>query len=395
MRLSDQLMEQALVREAMAYLDGCQEELVELITAITQIPAPSLQEGARGQYVKKLMEEFGFPHVQVDEAGNVIGFFPGKDPGRVIVTMAHMDTVFPADTDLTVRRDGNILAAPGVSDNSTSVAQMLLLGKLFARFVPLPHPLILVANTGEEGLGDLKGARYFCSNLGSYDFAGFRPSPDALVFLNMDGGLGQLTTAGVGSRRLRIRYFGEGGHSWGAFGKSSAIHGLGTAIAGIAKIKVPSNPKTTYNVGVIRGGISVNSIAQEAEMLLDMRSVSQDALRDLEARVLAILDEAARETRTTYSVDVVGDRPTGSIPVESGYVQGLLQLGRELGFELVPSASSTDSNIPLSMGWPAVTMGFKRSENGHRTSEYLYIDSLVPGIKFALLCFAGLLFDKF
>ena len=383
------------IEKGLAEIAGCEEELVALITRITEVPAPSHEEGERGRLIASIMKEFGFPEVQTDPVGNVLGFFPGKDPSRVIVSMAHMDTVFPADTPLKVRREGNILAAPGVSDNSTSVAQMLLIGRIFSRNLPLPHPVVLIANVGEEGLGDLKGSRYFCAHVKEYDFGGFRLEPSRLVFLNVDGGLGQLVNAGIGSRRLKVTYRGEGGHSWGAFGNSSAIHGLGTAIAAIAKIKVPENPRTTYNVGVISGGISVNSIAATAEMLIDMRSVSDQALAQVEKDVRAAIDSAAAETRTTYEVEVVGDRPTGMLPPDSPLVRGLIELGKEHGIELHPSASSTDSNIPLAMGWPSVTMGFKKSENGHKVTEYLYIDSLVPGTKFALYCYEALLFDRF
>lgn len=380
------------IQEGLKELDGCQEELVDLITRVVQVPAPSNDEADRGKLIASLMREFGFPVVQTDAVGNVLGFFPGEDASKVIVSMAHMDTVFPRDTDLSVKRDGNILAAPGVSDNTASVCQMLLVGRIFARNVPLPHPVILIANVGEEGLGDLRGARYFCDHVEEYDFDGFKIDPVSLVFLNIDGGMGHIVNEGIGSRRLRVTYRGEGGHSWGAFGKSSAIHGMGTAIAKIAKIKVPEKPKTTYTVGVVQGGHSVNSIAQSAWMLLDMRSVAGGPLKALEKEVREILQWAAEDTGTTYEVEVVGDRPTGSISPDSPLVKTIVELGKEHGIEYHLAPSSTDSNIPLAKGWPAITMGFKRSENGHRTSEYLYIDSLVPGIKLLLECYGRLFY---
>ncbi len=393
--VSESLKKEPMVQQGLEYFENCLEEYVELITEITQVPAPSNQEEQRTEYLKNKMESMGFPQVQVDAVGNVLGFFPGKDKSRVIVSMAHIDTVFPMDTDLTVKREDNILAAPGVSDNTASVACMLLLGKVFLKHLPLPHPVLLIANVGEEGLGDLRGARYFCDHVEDYDFDGFKLKPENLIFLNIDGGLDSIVNRGIGSRRLRIEFTGEGGHSWGTFGNSSAIHGLGTAIGKIAKIQVPSDPKTTYNVGVIEGGHSVNSIAQNASMLLDMRSIDEESLAGLEKQVMKILEESASETNTQYSIEVVGDRPIGSLSPDSDLVKGLLSLGKELGYNLSLEAGSTDSNIPLSRGWPAVTMGFKNSRNGHKISELLYIDSLVPGIKFALLCFAALLNDKF
>jgi acetylornithine deacetylase/succinyl-diaminopimelate desuccinylase-like protein len=169
---------------------------------------------------------------------------------------------------------------------------------------------------------------------------------------------------------------------------------LGAAIAGIAKVKVPAEPKTTFNVGVISGGISVNSIAATAEMLIDMRSVRDDTLAAVERDVRAAMDAGAAETGTTYKAEVVGDRPTGMLSADAPLVKGLIAVGKENGIELHLSASSTDSNIPLSKGWPSVTMGFKNSENTHRVTEYLYIDSLVPGLKFALCCYEALLYDR-
>jgi tripeptide aminopeptidase len=380
------------ISEGLKELDGCQEELVDLITRVVEVPAPSNDEADRGRLIASIMREYGFPEVQTDAAGNVLGFFPGEDASKVIVSMAHMDTVFPRETDLTVKRNGNILAAPGVSDNTASVCQMLMVGRILARNVPLPHPVILIANVGEEGLGDLKGARYFCDHVEEYDFEGFKIDPASLVFLNIDGGLDHIVNQGIGSRRLRVTYRGEGGHSWGAFGKSSAIHGIGTAIAKIAQIKVPEKPKTTYNIGVVEGGHSVNSIAQSAWMLIDMRSVSAEHLKALENEVRDILTQAADETGTTYDVEVVGDRPTGTLSPDSPLIRTLTELGKEYGIDYRLTASSTDSNIPLAKGWPSVTMGFKRSENGHRTTEFLYIDSLVPGVKLLLECYGRLLY---
>ncbi|MGE5561637.1 MAG: M20/M25/M40 family metallo-hydrolase [Chloroflexota bacterium] len=383
---------QAWVAQGLAELAHCEEEFIGLITRITEVPAPSHQEAERGKLVASIMKDFGFPQVQTDAVGNVLGFFPGTDPSRVIVSMAHIDTVFPAGTPLKVTRQGNTLAAPGVGDNAASVAAMLLIGRLFARQLPLPHPVLLIANVGEEGLGDLKGSRHFCAHVDDYDFDGFRLDPRTLVFLNIDGGLDHVVNAGIGSRRLRVTFTGEGGHSWGAFGHTSAIHGMGAAIARIAKIQVPKHPKTTFNVGVVSGGTSVNTIAASAEMLIDMRSVDGEALKAVERDVRQAMDAGAAETGTTYTAEVVGDRPTGFIPEDHWLVRTIVAVGREHGFEMGLAASSTDSNIPLAKGWPAVTIGLKKSENTHLVTEYLYIDSLVPGLKFGLCCYEALLY---
>ena len=198
-------------------------------------------------YKRQTMETMGFPFVKRDEVGNVLALFPGKDDSKTIVSMVHMDTVFPFDTDLSVKRDGNILAAPGVSDNSASLACMLLLGKVFREHLPLEHPVVFVATVGEEGLGDLRGARFFCDNIENYDFDGFQIHPKNVVFLNIDGGMGHIVNSGVGSRRLRIEFSGQGGHSWGSFGNTNAIYGIGRAIANISQIQVPETPRTTYN----------------------------------------------------------------------------------------------------------------------------------------------------
>lgn len=384
----------AWIKQGLDEFAQCQEEFVDLITRITEIPAPSYAEAERGRFVAGVMQDFGFPIVQTDAVGNVLGFFPGADSSRVIVSMAHIDTVFPADTPLKVKRDGNTLAAPGVGDNAASVAAMLLIGRLFARNLPLPHPVLLIANVCEEGLGDLKGSRHFCAHVKDYDFGGFRLDPAKLVFLNIDGGLDHVVNAGIGSRRLRVTFAGEGGHSWGAFGHTSAIHGLGAAIARIAKIEVPQEPRTTYNVGVISGGLSVNTIAAKAEMLIDMRSVDGEALKAVEAAVREAMDAGAADTGTAYTAEVVGDRPTGLIPADHWLVKTIVAVGREHGYAMEPAASSTDSNIPLAEGWPAVTIGLKKSEDTHLVTEYMHIDSLVPGLKFGLCCYEALLYGR-
>lgn len=392
--LSSRLLNSDLVSDGLEQLEDLLDRYIDLIIEITQIPAPTFQEDDRAEFVRKTMQEYEFPVVKKDPAGNILGFFPGKDASRTIISMAHMDTVFPKDTKIDITKNDEIIAAPGVGDNSTSVASLLILGKILTSHLPLEHPLIFIGTVGEEGLGDLKGSKYFCENWSEYDFDGFQLDQDSLTFLNIDGNLGRIVNGGVLSTRLQVNMTGEGGHSWKDFGSSSAVHALGSAIAQIAKLDVPKDPKTTYNVGTVNGGTSINTIAEEAEMLIDMRSMSEEELSKLEKKVSNICEKSAEETSTSYEKNLVGKRPGGYLSEESDMVQGLLKLTKEQGYkdvEICPA--STDSNIPLSKGWPAVTMGFKKSKNTHKKDEYLILNSLLPGIKLELLCFAGLLED--
>jgi tripeptide aminopeptidase len=355
-------------------------DIIREVIRICQIPAPTFQEAERSQYVHQRMLELGLEGVAVDEVGDVIGHLPGTGDGPTVLFAAHIDTVFPMGTEVTVQVDGEILRAPSVGDNSSSVGVMIqairLLKELGHRF---PGDLIFAATVGEEGLGNLRGIRAVMERLGT--------EIDYVVAL--DGSLGSMVRQGVGSRRLRVVVSGDGGHSWGAFGTPSAIHGLGRIITQISEIRVPVSPKTTYNVGTISGGTSVNTIAARAEAVIDLRSLDQTELQRLEERVRSIIHDAARQSGVTAEVEVLGDRPTGLLLEDHPLCQLIRSVHQLMGIQTRTYPSSTDGNIPLSMGIPAVTVGVTLGGNGHRLDEYIHTTPLARGLgQVLILCHA-------
>jgi len=368
------------VRAAMQRIDSMIEAVVADTIRITEVEAPPFMEDERAALVAEMMRSIGLDGVHVDAAKNAVGILPAAGEharqGEALLLAAHIDTVFPAGTDVKVRREGDILRAPGAGDNSSSVAAMLGVARLLLEGgFELPREVIFSGDAGEEGLGDLSGMKALMKTYGQR----------VRHVLPVDGGVGAVIHAGVGSRRLRVTTHSPGGHSYGAFGVPSAIHALGRMIAGIADIEVPKRPKTTYTVGVIGGGTSVNTIAGEAHMLVDMRSESADELARLEHKVRRAIDDGAKRGEVTYDIEVVGDRPAGSIPLESELPQMILAVNRALGIASYAEASSTDANVPLGMGIPAVTIGIKSGGDAHRATDYVEISSFAPGMKAVLL----------
>ncbi|MBP2017709.1 acetylornithine deacetylase/succinyl-diaminopimelate desuccinylase-like protein [Symbiobacterium terraclitae] len=355
-------------------------DLVQEVIAICQIPAPTFHEEQRAAYVARRMVEVGLREVSRDAAGNVIGRLRGRGTGPNLLLAAHLDTVFPVETDVTVRVDGEILRAPGVGDNSASVATMLHAARLLVESdVSLTGDVIFAATCGEEGLGNLEGMRAIVRAL--------QEEIDYVIAL--DGSLGGMVREAVGSRRFRLVVTTSGGHSWGAFGAPSAIHSLGRIIARISELRVPAHPKTTYNVGLISGGTSVNTIAARAEAVLDLRSLDRAELIRLEERVQRIIRAVERETGVKASLELLGDRPTGAIPDEHPLCNLVRAVHRELGLQTRTYPSSTDGNVPLSMGIPAVTVGVTLGGNGHRLDEYIYTSPLARGLAQVLLLVLG------
>ncbi len=371
------LLELPEVKRAFAALEASVGKVVADTIRITEVEAPPFKEDERATLVAAMMREVGLQEVHVDSAKNAVGIIKGKGTKeKAVILAAHIDTVFPAGTNVKVSREGNILRAPGCGDNSSSVAALLNVARvLIEGGFTLPRDVIIAGDAGEEGLGDLSGMKALMN--------AYRDRVE--YALPVDGGLGAVIHAGVGSRRIKVTTHSPGGHSYGAFGVPSAVHGLGRMIANIADIEVPSRPRTTYTVGVIGGGTSVNTIAGEAWMLVDMRSESAEELAKLEAKVRAGIDDGAKRGDVTYEIQVVGDRPAGSIPIESELPQMVLAVNRALGIESYAEASSTDANVPLGMGIQAVTVGIKRGGDAHRLTDYCEIDSFLPGMKTVLL----------
>jgi tripeptide aminopeptidase len=370
------LMQDSQVAKALAWVDAHAGQIAEEAVRICEIPAPTFEEGERAKYVRDRFEALGLMDVSIDPAGNVRGRRPGRG-GPGLAMAAHLDTVFPQGTDVKVKRQGSRLLAPGIGDNSVAIAALLgMVEALNAAGVVTGGDLYLTSNTGEEGLGDLKGMKAFMAEVKDKVQA-------AIAVEGMK--LNRIVHVAVGSRRYKVTYTARGGHSWGHFGSPSAIHILGRAIADISRLEVPKEPKTTYNVGVIHGGTTVNTIAAEADMLVDMRSVNTQALADLEKRVLAIIERAAKEGDGQADLRLVGDRPAGSIPADHPVVQTCRAVHQALGLESFSEASSTDHNVPLGIGLPGVCLAVTEGANEHRLDEYIETGPIPTGVKNILL----------
>ncbi len=343
--------------------------VADLAMRICAVPAPSGLEAERARFVAQLLRDVGYA-ADVDEIGNVYAR-RGDRGGQLLMLAAHTDTVFPASTPITVSRENGRLGGPGIGDNSLGVAAMIgVLTTLDDLGMETEHDILAVATVGEEGLGNLRGVR-----------EAVRRYQDELAgVIAVEGhNVGRITHAAVGSVRWKVTVRGPGGHSWGAFGKPSAIHGLGRIIAGIGALEVPATPKTTYNVGVIDGGTSVNTIAPSASALIDMRSVDAGALRRLVDQVGQIVSSAAGDG-LDVEVEVLGERPAGAIPVDHPFVRQSGDVLRALGMDPVFEASSTDANIPISLGIPAVCVGISRGSGGHTVNETIEVGPIADGL---------------
>jgi tripeptide aminopeptidase len=345
------------------------EKTVELTQRICAIPAPTGDEGKRAEFVAGYLRERGYKP-EIDDVKNVYVRRGKRASGPVLMLLAHTDTVFPAGTPLVVKREGDVLRGPSISDNSVSVAAMLsTLDMLDELGWETDQDIIAVANVGEEGLGNLLGARTAVK----------RYLNDLGAVIAIDGWLGSIVNAGVGSKRWRITVQGPGGHSFGSFGTPSAIHGLGRIIAAISSLQVPKEPKTTYNVGMITGGTSVNTIAPMATALLDMRSTDVAALNRLADQARDVIEQAAGPG-LSVQIDVLGERPAGALDVSAPLVRLATNCLNWLGIEPRYTASSTDANIPLSLNIPAICVGVTYSERVHTVDEWLAIPPIATGL---------------
>src|SRR5260370_39897230 len=325
-----ELSNEPTVRAAMEAAKRNERSILELQARLCEIPAPPFQEAVRGQELKRLFQELGLRDVRIDAAGNVIGVRAGKAAHPKRVFSAHLDTVFPEGTNVKVTREGDVMKAPGIGDDCRGLAVMLaVIRALNEAHVETPGTITFVADVGEEGLGDLRGMKslFFDSLKGQID-----------KFISVDGtGLG-ITHIGVGSNRYKVVFKGPGGHSYGAFGMANPIQAMGRAIAKIDAIEVPRQPKTTFNVGRVGGGTSINAIPFEAWMEVDMRSADPAALKDLDTRFNAAIQQAVAEENAHWNnrgpvsatAELVGVRPAGQTAKDSPIVQTALPVSRAL-----------------------------------------------------------------
>ena len=345
------------------------EAVADLARRICEVPAPTGHEHERAHFVASLWQERGYTP-EIDAIGNVYVRRGKCLEKSALMLLAHTDTVFPATTSIKVVRQDNILHGPGIGDNSVNVAAMLsTLDILDEMNIETESDIIAVADVGEEGLGNLLGARTAVER--------YREHLGAVIAV--DGNLGRIIHRAVGSKRWRITVRGPGGHSYGAFGTPNAIHGLGRIIAAIADLDVPSQPKTTFNVGLIEGGTSVNTIAASASAVLDMRSTDVDSLNQVAEQVRTIVGKQAGANLST-TIEILGERPAGERSQSDPLVQLAASVLRWLDIEPVYEASSTDANIPISLGIPSLCLGITQGHGAHTLDEYLEIPPIGKGL---------------
>ena len=362
-------------------------EHVDEIVRIAETPAPPFGEERRARYVLGRMAEIGLDSPRLDAEGNAIAELAAPhanlDPQPTIVVAAHLDTVFPEDTDVTVTRENGRLRGPGVGDNAANLSAMLTAARILVAEGGISEGrLVFVGTVGEEGLGNLRGMRRLMADRGD--------RVDAVVCV--DGLLGTVVTAGVGSLRLRITARGPGGHAFGDFGRPSAVEALARFVASLGALELPRRPRTTYNVGTFRGGDAINAIASHAEIFVDLRSESAAELARLTARFDALLADAHRAESPEIELgrEVVGDRPAGTTPPRSPLVRTVRRALKQVGRRPRLTKSSTDANVPMSLGIPAVTFGTYVGQGAHTRDEEIRLAGMDAGIAALVLCLRDL-----
>lgn len=345
--------------------------VLELAIAIQQIPAPTSHERERGAYIQDQFLQEGLVDIAIDEVGNVYGRLPGKTTSQPIIVSAHLDTVFPLDTDLHVERLADRITGPGIGDNAIGVAGLFgLVWEMEQRQVVLNSDLWFVANVGEEGLGNLRGMRALVDR--------FADQPRA--YLVLEGmALGQIYHRGLGVSRYRITVTTSGGHSWVDYGRPSAVHELAQIITRLHALEIPEQPRTTLNVGVIAGGSSVNTIAAEAHLDLDLRSEDQAILGDLVSKIDSVTQNfQSPDVRIT--LELIGQRPVGGISQDHPLVEFGVKGLETVGIKPRLNIGSTDANIPLSLGYPAICIGLTTGNGAHTVKEFIHTPPLLMGM---------------
>ena len=346
--------------------------VVERAIQIQQIPAPTFQEQERAQFVHDSFFTEGLEDLCLDEAGNVFGRWAGQGKGKPLIVSAHLDTVFPIETPLRVTRDSELIHGPGLGDNSLGVAALFgLLWSLRERGIQPRGDIWFVANVCEEGLGDLRGMKAVVERFGA----------DVRAYLVLEGlALGHVYYRAIGVKRFRVTARTSGGHSWSDYGQPSAVHELAKLVVELASLSLPTYPRTTMNVGRIAGGTSVNVIASEASLDLDLRSENQETLTALVSAVERLIEKANR-TGVRVEAQVIGQRPAGEIAVSHPLVTLAKECLEELGMDAGLISGSTDANVPLSKGYPAIVLGITTGGSAHTIHEYIHTKPIAQGME--------------
>jgi tripeptide aminopeptidase len=372
-------------KQAVTFMQSDQDRFLRELIALTEIPSPPFKEQARAKAFREMLQHEGLHDVEMDAEGNVMGIRrgtgglapkPSGEGGPLLAVNAHLDTVFPEGTDVKVKRDGPKLMAPGVGDDTRGLALLLaLIRAMDAAKLQTQDDILFVGNVGEEGEGDLRGIKFLLQK--------YKDRIKQVLAIDGDA-LESVARGGVGSRRYRVSFKGPGGHSYGAFGLVNPAYAMGSAIAKFSHIEVPTTPKTTYNIGVVSGGTSINSIPAEVAMDVDMRSQSCAELKKVDEEFLRIVREAVDEENKTRSTKegpitadpkLIGERPCGETPMNAPIVQAAASVIKAFGKTPTFTISSTDANIPMSLGIPAITIGHGGpSGRAHSPDEWTRVE---------------------
>ena len=380
------LANEPAVKEAFEIIKHNEPDMLREQQRICEIAAPPFEESVRAAELKRLFEQLGLSGVRIDKAGNVVGTRPGSKPRPNLVFAAHLDTVFPPGTDVKVTRTDDVMKGPGIGDDCRGLVVMLgVIRALNEAKITTPGTITFVADVGEEGLGDLRGMKELFGET-------LKGSIDA--FISVDGLGASITNTGVGSYRYKVEFKGPGGHSYGSFGMANPIQAMGRAIAKIDQFEVPEKPKTTFNVGRVGGGTSVNAIPFEAWMEVDMRSADVNELSKINEKFKSAMNEAVAEENKRWkdrgpvsvSMELVGLRPAGQTAESSAIVKTALDVNQFMGLSTRLGEGSTDSNVPMNQGIPAITIGGGGSGSGaHSLNEMFDAHDSWKGTQRALL----------
>ncbi len=383
--LGARLLQDAAVKAAIDGVRASEPQTLEDQIRLCEVEAPPFQEAKRAELYAQMFKDAGLTNVRIDKEGNVLGEKRGTAPRPHLVFSAHLDTVFPDGTNVTVKREGTMLRGPGIGDDCRGLAVVLAVARaMVTGNLQTPGTITFVGTVGEEGLGDLRGVKYLFRE-------GLKGQIDR--FVSIDGTGFGITHMAVGSLRYRVTFKGPGGHSYGAFGMVNPIHALGRAMSRVADFEVPREPKTTFNVGRIGGGTSVNSIPFEAWAEVDMRSVDPAALQALDATFHKAMDDSAADENArwgskqlTVDKQLVGDRPAGRTAADHAIVVAAVSATKALGLPVTLDEGSTDSNIPMNMGIAAITIdGGGRGSGAHALNESFDSTDSWQGTQRALL----------